>query len=151
MPEPAPEPNGSGLPAHEQQAWDAIVAGLRDEMPSPPPSNPPSASAAPPPPPLAATGDHPDPLAEHPELDESDEHRYEPPEPPPLPRPHDTMGKFVWAGVAGGPALVLIANVLNWESWIAGIGVAAFVGGIAGLIARMKDEREDDGNDGAVV
>jgi hypothetical protein len=46
---------------------------------------------------------------------------------------------------------VLVANVLGWDRWMSGLGVAITIGGFVALVARMKDEREDDGNDGAVV
>lgn len=137
---------GSDLPDHEQRAWDAIVADLSGQLDLGPDF--PKENSLPP---LAATGDHPDPLAEPEELDdEDDEVGYEPPHPPPLPRPADTVGRFAWAAVVGGPALVVGANALGWDRWLSGLGVAITVGGFAALIARMKD-REDDGDNGAVV
>lgn len=136
---------GSDLPEHEQRAWEAIVADLSGQIDLGP-QFPKERSL----PPLAATGEHPDPLEDPVDLDEDDEAGFEPPPPPPLPRPADTAGRFAWAAVAAGPPLVLVTNLLNWDSWLAGLGVALTVGGFAALIARMKD-REDDGNDGAVV
>lgn len=143
-----PEPHQGDLPEHEQQAWDAIVADLSgqidlgDQFPR-------EQSL----PPLSATGDHPDPLAEPAELlhEDDEEEGYVPPHPPPIPRPSDTIGRFAWSAVIGGPALIIAVNVLNWETWLAGLGLAATVAGFAALIARMKDEREDDGDNGAVV
>ncbi len=138
---------GSDLPEHEQRAWDAIVADLSGQIDLGPQFPKENSLPA-----LAATGDHPDPLEEPVDLDDDDDEAgFEPPHPPPLPRPSDTVGRFVWAAVAAGPILVIATNLLNWDSWLAGLGVALTVGGFAALIARMKDEREDDGDNGAVV
>jgi hypothetical protein len=68
-----------------------------------------------------------------------------------MPRPADTIGRFAWSAVIGGPVLVVAVNLLGWESWIAGLGVMATIGGFVALIARMSDERDDDGSNGAVV
>ena len=137
---------GSGLPEHEQQAWDAIVADLRGQVDLGPAFPAERSDPAP----LAATGDHPDPLAEPEELDDDAEDGFEPPHPPPLPRPADAAGRFAWAAVLGGPALVIVANLLGWDRWMSGLGVVITIGGFAALVARMK-EREDDGDNGAVV
>lgn len=116
---------GSGLPDDERRAWDAIVADLSGEL------------------------DLPGFPAE-PDLDDDDEiDGFEPPPPPPLPRPQDRLDRFTWAALIGGPALVVLTNLLGWESWIAGIGVIATIGGFVGLVARMKERDEDD--DGAIV
>lgn len=136
---------GSDLPEHEQRAWDAIVADLSGQIDLGPQFPKENSLPA-----LTASGDHPDPLEEPMDLDDDDDVGFEPPEPPPLPRPADTAARFTWAAVVAGPVLVLATNLLNLESWLAGLGVALTVGGFAALIGRMKD-REDDGNDGAVV
>jgi len=135
---------GSDLPEHEQRAWDAIVADLSGQIDLGPqfPKDEPA------PPPLAADGDHPDPLADPVELDEDE--GYEPPAPPPIPRPEDAVGRFSWAALLGGPVVVIVANVLGWDRWLAGLGVVLTIGGFVSLVARMKD-REDDGDNGAVV
>jgi len=117
------------LPDHEQQAWDDIVARLGGSMGEPLVAPVPRQEF--------------DPLADH---DES----FQPPEPPPLPRPSDAWAKAAWGAVAAGPALILIANVLGWDRIMSVLGMAITAGGFVGLVARMKD-REDDGNDGAVV
>ena len=75
---------------------------------------------------------------------------YEPPAPPPIPRPSDAIGHFSWAAVVAGPLLVITANLLAWDRWMSGLGVVITVGGFVSLVARMKDERDDDDN-GAVV
>lgn len=143
-----PGREGSGLPEHEQQAWDAIVADLRGQL-NLGPSFPAERSD---PGPELVRGDHPDPLADPVELDDADDagHRYIPPEPPPLPRPADTGARLSWAAVVIGPVMALGANVLNWDDWLVGAGLALTVGGFVALIARRKDP-EDDGSDGAVV
>lgn len=132
-----------GLPEHEQRAWDAIVADLSGQIDLGPQF--PKENSLPP---LAADGDHPDPLADPVELDE-DEEGYQPPHPPPLPRPTDTASRFTWAALIGGPTLVVLANLLAWDRWLAGLGVALTIGGFVGTVARMRDR--DDGDDGAVV
>ncbi len=129
----------SGLPEHEQQAWDAIVADLRGEIDLGP-QFPASSSTLPPEP--VAEPEEPDPLDE---LDVG----YEPPHPPPIPAPADAIGRFSWAAVIGGPLLVLLVTLLNWDRWMANIGVAVTVAGFVSLVWRMKDRDDDD--DGAVV
>ncbi len=136
----------SELPEHEQRAWESIVADLSGQIDLGP-QFPKERSL----PPLAATGDHPDPLAEPEEIEDAEDEGYEPPHPPPLPRPADTVGRFAWAAVLGGPVLVVATNVLGWESWLSGFGVAATIGGFVALIARMKDRDPDDTGNGAVV
>lgn len=138
----------SGLPDHEKRAWDAIVADLSGQIDLGP-QFPKERSL----PPLAADGDHPDPLADDVDLadeaDWDDEPGFEPPEPPPIPRPRDTAARFAWAAALGGPVLILATNALGWDRLLAGVGVVATIGGFAALVARMKDR--EDGDDGAVV
>ncbi|MEU9126768.1 hypothetical protein AB0D08_01415 [Kitasatospora sp. NPDC048540] len=87
--------------------------------------------------------------------EDPDEGHFVPPEPPPLP-PADTTAKFAWMAVLGGPALLLF-DALVWREvsgWPAWVGVAAFLGGFATLVARMKDRDDDEPEDptgGAVV
>lgn len=129
------------LPEHEQRAWDAIVADLSGQIdlgPQFPRDEPP---------PLAADGDHPDPLAEPVDIDDEG---YQPPHPPPIPRPADAIGRASWAAVLGGPVLVVATNLLSWDSWLSGLGVTLTIAGFASLVARMSD-REDDDDPGAVV
>ena len=76
---------------------------------------------------------------------------YQPPHPPPMPRPRDAVARFAWAGALGGPLLVIVANVAGLERWVAGLGVVAFVVGFATLVARMKERHDDGWDDGAVV
>ncbi len=149
MSEPGPPDAAgrSGLPEHEQRAWDAIVADLRGQL-NLGPAFPAERSD----PAVPTAGDHPDPLADPVELDDADDegHRYVPPEPPPLPRPADTGARLSWAAVVIGPVMAIGANLLSWDDWVVGAGIAITVGGFVALMARRTD-REDDGNDGAVV
>ncbi|MFE6740155.1 hypothetical protein [Streptomyces tubercidicus] len=89
------------------------------------------------------------------DLDETDEGHFTPPEPPPLPQA-DVTAKFAWLAVIGGPLLlvtmVLLQQPVTW--WITVLGVGGFLGGFATLVARMKDDDEDDNDlpgSGAVV
>ncbi|GAA4923027.1 hypothetical protein ACFPM3_32385 [Streptomyces coeruleoprunus] len=89
------------------------------------------------------------------DLDESDEGHFVPPEPPPLPEA-DAAAKFAWLGVIGGPVLLLVAVLLQWDMtwWLTTVCVGGFLGGFATLFARMKhgdDEDDDDPGRGAVV
>lgn len=83
-----------------------------------------------------------------PELDE----HFEPPEPGPIPR-GDLVSRLAWAGVLGGPAVLLVAAVVQGAlpSVMVVAALLAFVGGFITLVARMPADRGDDGDDGAVV
>ena len=84
---------------------------------------------------------------------EDPEDHYVPPPPPPLPR-IDPLTKLSWIGVLGAPLWLILVEIFDWTP-VEGSGVlalAAFIGGFAGLIYRMKDDRGDgDSDDGAVV
>lgn len=134
----------SGLPEHEQRAWDAIVADLSGQLD------------------LGSDGrferveQRPDEQVDGPdddpdEVDELDflDEGYVPPEPPPLPRPRDAVARFSWVAALGGPVVIFATTLLGWDSWITGAAVVASVAGFGSLIARMND-RDDDDN-GAVV
>ncbi|WP_327226991.1 hypothetical protein OG229_27935 [Streptomyces platensis] len=89
------------------------------------------------------------------DFDETDEGHFTPPEPPPLPKA-DVTAKFAWLAVIGGPlllvAMVLFQQPVTW--WITVLGIGGFLGGFATLVARMKDDDEDDNDlpgSGAVV
>ncbi len=89
--------------------------------------------------------------AEAPEPAEPEEH-YVPPPPPPLPR-MDKQTKLSWAGVIGGPIFLILFTSLDWSP-IPGatfLAIAAFVGGFASLVYRMKYDDPHRGDDGAVV
>ena len=139
----------------DELAWAALVAGYdtpsADDVPRWPaaedvdrphtetvviPAVPPP-STAPPAPPVVAEDDH-----------------FEPPPPPPIPVP-DTLGRFAWAAVLGGPLFLLVATVagLDASGWPGFFALAAFMGGFVTLVARMKDRPPTDlgDDDGAVV
>ncbi|MET8676495.1 hypothetical protein ABZW18_02535 [Streptomyces sp. NPDC004647] len=86
--------------------------------------------------------------------DDPDEGHFVPPEPPPLPSA-DTTAKFAWLAVLGGPLLLLLTVLLQWEMtwWIATLGIGGFLGGFATLVIRMRDDddEDDDPGRGAVV
>ncbi|QXE37300.1 hypothetical protein KQY30_26840 [Streptomyces sp. GMY02] len=88
------------------------------------------------------------------DFDEGDEGHFVPPEPPPLPEA-DVTAKFAWLAVVGGPVLMLIAVLLQWDMtwWLTTICVGGFLGGFATLVARMQqgDDEDDDPGRGAVV
>jgi len=83
-----------------------------------------------------------------------EEEHFEPPPPPPLPSV-DTLGRFAWAGLLGGPGLLLLGTIVGFPiaGWVGGLAVAAFVAGFVTLVARMKDRPDADSgpDDGAVV
>lgn len=83
--------------------------------------------------------------------DEPDPEAFVPPQPPPIPRPPDAVSRFAWAGVIGGPLVFLAAAVLGLGGTIQAAGFLGFVAGFAVLVSRMKDSRDDDDADGAVV
>ncbi len=83
--------------------------------------------------------------------DDGDEDHFVPPLPPPLP-PLEPVTKLAWAGVLGGPALLLAyAFGLGLPTWIPGAAVFAFIGGFTTLVMRLKDHSDEDPDDGAVV
>lgn len=83
----------------------------------------------------------------------TDEGHFVPPEPE-LPEA-DTTSKFAWLAVVGGPVLLLLAVLLQWEMtwWLTTLGIGGFLGGFATLVARMAqgDDDDDDPGRGAVV
>ncbi|MGW1776159.1 hypothetical protein [Streptomyces sp. NPDC002104] len=82
-----------------------------------------------------------------------DEGHFVPPEPE-LPEA-DATSKFAWLAVVGGPVLLLLAVLLQWEMtwWLTTLGVGGFLGGFATLVARMStgEDDDDDPGRGAVV
>jgi hypothetical protein len=88
------------------------------------------------------------------DFDAEDEGHFVPPEPPPLPGA-DVTAKFAWLAVIGGPVLLFLAVVLNWDMtwWLTTLGVGGFVGGFVTLVVRMRtdDEDDEDPGRGAVV
>jgi hypothetical protein len=137
------DPGDEPSPEEQARAWDQIVADLSgqidfDAATSSLQINDPKVPDA-----------FIDELLEPGEL-ESD--RYHPPEPPPIPRPSDVIARFAWAGALGGPVLLVIATFFSLGTFIAGLGVLAFVAGCITLVARMEDHGSaDDRPDGGAV
>ncbi|MFC9705513.1 hypothetical protein ACFTWD_33030 [Streptomyces sp. NPDC056943] len=77
--------------------------------------------------------------------DGAEEGHFVPPEPPPLPEA-DATTKFAWLGVVGGPVLMLVAVLLQWDMtwWLTTVCVGGFLGGFATLVGRMKHDDDDD-------
>ena len=98
-------------------------------------------------------GDHPQPA---PEVSKAESfldlptEQFVPPDPPPLPH-LDRIARFAWAGVLGGPAVLLVIAVSGYSApgWVAPGAVASFVSGFITLVSRSKGRDSDD--DGAVV
>lgn len=81
-----------------------------------------------------------------------DEH-FVPPPPPPLPRP-DPLTRLAWAGMVGGPVLLLVTTLTGWvlPRVIVAAAVVAFVAGFVTLVVRMKNgPPEDWGSDSGAV
>ena len=63
------------------------------------------------------------------------------------------MTRLAWTGFVGGPLFLLLSTVLGWGAGGTSglLAVLATVGGFVTLVARMRDEPRDPGDDGAVV
>ncbi|EDX22505.1 hypothetical protein [Streptomyces sp. Mg1] len=85
--------------------------------------------------------------------DGADEGHFVPPEPE-LPQA-DVTTKFAWLAVVGGPVLLLLAVLLQWDMtwWLTTLGIGGFLGGFATLVGRMSQDadEDDDPGRGAVV
>jgi len=137
MTSPPPEPSPERNDPEQDSAWEAIVADLSGDM-------------------RMEIGDlnrqitpeEPDPFIE--EL--LSEGRFEPPEPPPIPRP-DTIGRFAWAGAIGGPIFLVLIYVLGLGSFLTTLALVASIAGFITLVARKREREVSDGerDDGAVV
>lgn len=93
-----------------------------------------------------------DPRAWTPEED-PDEGHFVPPPPPPLPTT-ETPTRLAVAALVGGLILALASAFGVLEGMAGLLGVGLFVGGVATLIVRMRDDEDDDDEDphrGAVV
>lgn len=90
-----------------------------------------------------------DPLEDHPD-DHAD---FVPPHPPPVPRPRDRIARAAWAGVIGGPLLLIAAVLLGLPGILTTAGLLAFFVGFGVLVFRHEErDRHGDGwDDGAVV
>lgn len=139
---------------HEQvdeAAWEQIVAGYSATASEP---------DGPPQPTVTGEPDEPGQTADlyrarapepHPLVRDDEDHFV--PEPPPPPPDIDLVSRLAWAGVFGGPILLLVATLLTWvpPRAVVLVCVLGFVGGIVTLVLRMKDGPPDDPDNGAVV
>ncbi|WP_328790788.1 MULTISPECIES: hypothetical protein [unclassified Streptomyces] len=103
---------------------------------------------------MAGPRDHSPAEPQDDDLTAAEEGHFVPPEPE-LPQA-DTTSKFAWLAVVGGPVLLLLAVLLQWEMtwWLTTLGIGGFLGGFATLVARMAtgdDDDDDDPGRGAVV
>ncbi|MFB8399360.1 hypothetical protein [Streptomyces yangpuensis] len=102
---------------------------------------------------MAGPRDHSPAEPDDDDLTPADEGHFVQPEPE-LP-PADTTAKFAWLAVVGGPVLLLLAVLLQWDMtwWLTTLGIGGFLGGFATLVARMQhgDDEDDDPGRGAVV
>jgi hypothetical protein len=127
----------------DRQAWDAIVADLSGEMQLLPQQREER--------PRELEDPAPEQMDFFDALDVID--AFVPPEPPPLRLPADRLVRAGWAGVLGGPMLVLAERWWNLGSFVTMLGGLAFLAGFTTLIARMRNERDEDhdATGGAVV
>ncbi|GLX20198.1 hypothetical protein [Streptomyces lavendulae] len=134
-PEPKPGPEPKPAPKPELGSSITFAPGVGAPAPTPGP------------------GPGPGPR-DHTPAEPADEGHFVPPEPE-LPEA-DTTAKFAWLAVVGGPVLLLLAVLLQWDMtwWLTTLGIGGFLGGFATLIARMSGGEDDDDDDpgrGAVV
>ncbi|MGH3367669.1 MAG: hypothetical protein ACRDOY_10740 [Nocardioidaceae bacterium] len=77
------------------------------------------------------------------------------PDPLPPPPELDPVARMAWAGVFGGPLMLLVATLVSWSPprGLVLLCVLGFIGGTVTLIVRMRDRPPtDDGpDDGAVI
>ncbi|MCX4720173.1 hypothetical protein [Streptomyces virginiae] len=97
---------------------------------------------------MAGPRDHSPAEPKDDDLTPAEEGHFVPPEPE-LP-PADTTSKFAWLAVVGGPVLLLLAVLLQWEMtwWLTTLGIGGFLGGFATLVARMQHDEDDDDDPG---
>ncbi len=162
-----PLPAGGGLGADDEAAWQDLVAAFQAEPAEPggwPEAEdvPEARDAGPRPGRLVRRAETPAPApaeeepweSEAPAAEESApevEEHFVPPTPPPL-SPGDTVTRFAWAGVVGGPGYLLLAVLTSWAvpAWAAALAITAFVAGFLVLVSRLRDDDGNGGN-GAVV
>ncbi|MER5555337.1 hypothetical protein ABT001_27335 [Streptomyces sp. NPDC002793] len=149
--DPSPE-SGAG-----DDAGDHPDKGMGGKSPADPPEKRPLGSSVAFAPGVAGPRDYgleePGDTGAH-DADDSEEGHFVPPEPPPLPEA-DVTAKFAWLAVVGGPVLMLLAVLMQWEMtwWLTTLSIGGFLGGFVALVARMPhdDEEDDDPGRGAVV
>ncbi|MGW0393209.1 hypothetical protein ACWDYJ_20375 [Streptomyces sp. NPDC003042] len=162
-----PDPPG----ARPFRPIENLMLPEEDVKPAPPVAEPepePEPDSAPPEPPTPALGssvifapgvggagprDHSLAEPKDDDLTPAEEGHFIPPEPE-LP-PSDATAKFAWLAVIGGPVLLLLAVLLQWDMtwWLTTLSIGGFLGGFATLVGRMAqgDDEDDDPGRGAVV
>ena len=65
----------------------------------------------------------------------------------------DTIGRLAWAGILGGPLLLLVSVIIPGliGPAVVAVGVLAFVAGFLTLVLRSPHEPEDGWDDGSAV
>ncbi|MDQ6650805.1 MAG: hypothetical protein M3Z02_11930 [Actinomycetota bacterium] len=143
--EPATDPDA---------AWKQIVAGFDRPTTSPVPPWPVSEDAGPGRTPPTRPRVVPEPVVVPVERADEDDEHYEPPAPPPVPRPHRYTALSGLA-ILAGLLLVLRPDLLVEldGSAAVGLGVLSIVVGAGALVWRMRDAPPADSgpDDGAVV
>lgn len=120
-------------PEDERAAWEAIVADLT--------TDPVFQVQAP-----AASSPDAEPVLvpELPDVDDDPQAAFLPPEPPPIPRPADTVARFAWAGVIGGPVLLIADYALSIGPFVSGVAIVVAIGGFVTLVARRRERSPDE-------
>lgn len=136
----------------DDDTWAAIIASYRADSASghawPNAQDDPSSSERP-----AGAAEWPEErIVRRPKPPEDPTDHFEPPPPPPLPTA-DSTTRLAWAGVLGGPVLLLLSVMLDWDlaSWAQVVAVGAMVGGFVTLVARMRDGSDEESDDGGAV
>lgn len=86
--------------------------------------------------------------------EDDDEHKFIPDPPPPLPT-LPPYKQLAWAGLLGGPLLLLLGAIAHvaLPGWASGLAIISFIGGFITLVATMGEDSDGDGGqgNGAVV
>lgn len=120
-------------PEDERAAWEAIVADLTTDPVFQLQSAPPGPDDG-----------EPALVPELPDVDDDPNAAFLPPEPPPIPRPADTVARFAWAGVIGGPVLLVADYALSLGRFVSGAAIVMAIGGFVTLVARRREQSPDE-------
>ena len=151
--------------AGEDEAWSALVARFHEPDTDPVPRWPvlEDVDEPPVPAPADADGGVEAPTSPAPRVDvphrpadtdatraggDAEDH-FVPPPPPPLPR-LDPVSRIAWAGLLGGPGLLVFTTLSGQvlPSFVVAWAVVAFIAGFLTLVVRMKDRPPDEGQPG---
>lgn len=162
---PRDEPEPLGAKERDEAVWAEIVAAYHRELdtsvvgpwpaqedldPDDPKYDAADRSKPPPSAPATPAAGSTTAVASASELEPGDDEHFVPPDPP-LPQ-FDTVTKAAWAGLLGGPALLLLVVITGWAvpSWLRIGAIIACGAGFLTLVLRSNDP-EDDSHGGAVV